>query len=74
MVASQLNRHVSLHRLENENQSARRHGHSTETPLLSIKNQNHLLQARGEASALPLLNQSAAFDNIDPDTLNDCLI
>ena len=73
VVASQLSRHVSLHGLENENQSAYRHGHSTETALLSTKNQVHLSLARGEATAVVLLDQSAAFDTIDHDKLLDCL-
>ena len=73
VVASQLSRHVSLHGLENENQSAYRRGHSTETALLSIKNQIHLSLARGEATAVVLLDQSAAFDTIDHDKLLDCL-
>ena len=47
VVASQLSRHVSLHGLENEYQSVYRRGHSTETALLSIKNQIHLSLARG---------------------------
>ena len=62
VVASQLSRHVSLHGLENEYQSAYRRGHSTETALLSIKNQIHLSLARGEATAVVLLDQSAAFN------------
>ena len=73
VVASQLSRHVSLHGLENEYQSAYRRGHSTETALLSIKNQIHLSLARGEATAVVLLDQSAAFDTIDHDKLLDCL-
>ena len=73
VVASQLSRHVSLHGLENENQSAYRRGHSTETALLSIKNQIHLSLARGEATAVVLLDQSAAFDTIDHDKHLDCL-
>ena len=73
VVASQLSRHVSLHGLENEYQSTYRPGHSTETALLSIKNQIHLSLARGEATALVLLDQSAAFDTIDHDNLLDCL-
>ena len=73
VVASQLSRHVSLHGLENENQSAYRRGHSTETALLSTKNQIHLFLARGEATAVVLLDQSAAFDTIDHDKLLDCL-
>ena len=73
VVASQLSRHVSLHGLANEYQSAYRRGHSTETALLSIKNQIHLSLARGEATAVVLLDQSAAFDTIDHDKLLDCL-
>ena len=73
VVASQLSRHVSLHGLEKEYKSAYRRGHSTETALLSIKNQIHLSLARGEATAVVLLDQSAAFDTIDNDKLLDCL-
>ena len=73
VVASQLSRHGSLHGLENEYQSAYRRGHSTETALLSINNQIHLSLARGEATAVVLLDQSAAFDTIDHDKLLDCL-
>ena len=58
VVASQLSRHVSLHGLENENQCAYRRGHSTDTALLSIKNQILLSLARGEATAVVLLDQS----------------
>ena len=64
---------MSLHGLENENQSAYRRGHSTETALLSIKNQIHLSVARGKATAVVLLDQCAAFDTIDHDKLLDCL-
>ena len=73
VVTSQLSRHVSLHGLENEYQSAYRRGHSTETAILSIKNQIHLSLARGEATAVVLLDRSAAFDTIDHDKLLDCL-
>ena len=73
VVASQLSKHVSLHGLGNEYQSVYRRGHSTETALLSIKNQIHLSLARGEATAVVLLDQSAAFDTIDHDKLLDCL-
>ena len=73
VVASQLSRHVSFHGLENENQSAYRRGHSTETAFLSIKNQINLSLARGEATAVVLLDQSAAFDTIHHDKLLDFL-
>ena len=73
VVASQLNDHVSLNRLENVRQSAYKLGHSTESVLLSIKNDVHLAFAKGEATAVVLLDQSAAFDTIDHDTLLDSL-
>ena len=73
VVASQLNDHVASNGLENVSQSAYKQGHSTETALLSIKNEVHLALARGEATAVVLLDQSAAFDTIDHGTLIECL-
>ena len=73
VVASQLNDYVYSNGLENVKQSAYKLGHSTETALLSIKNDVHLALARGEATAVVLLDQSAAFDTIDHGTLLGCL-
>ena len=73
VVVSQLNDHVSLIGLENVRQSAYKLGHSTESALLSIKNDVHLAFAKGEATAVVLLDQSAAFNTIDHDTLLDSL-
>ena len=73
VVASQLNDHVVCNGLENVSQSAYKQGHSTETALLSIKNEVHLALARGEATGVVLLDQSAAFDTIDHGTLIECL-
>ena len=73
VIASQLNDHVSMNGLENVRQSAYKLDHSTESTLLSIKNDAHLAFAKGEATAVILLNQSAAFDTIDHDTLLDSL-
>ena len=73
VVVSQLNDHVSLNGLENVRQSAYKLGHSTESALLSIKNDVHLAFAKGEATAVVLLDQSAAFDTIDHDTLLNSL-
>ena len=70
MVVSQLNTYVSSNGLENIRQSAYKLGHSTETALLSISNDVHLALARGEATAIVLLDQSAAFDH---STLLECL-
>ena len=44
------------------------------TALLSIKNDIHLSLSRGEATALVLLDLSAAFDTIDHSTLLSCLL
>ena len=41
--------------------------------LLSIKNDVHLALARGEATAVVLLDQPAVFDMIDHGILLDCL-
>ena len=41
--------------------------------MLSIKNEIHPALTRGEATAVVLLDQSAAFDTIDHSTLIDCL-
>jgi hypothetical protein len=46
-------------------QSAYREGHSTESALLSVGNGIHLDLAKGECTALVLLDLSAAFDTID---------
>ena len=73
VVVTQLNDHVSLNGLENVRQSAYKLGHSTESALLSIKNDVHLAFAKGEATAVVLLDQSAAFDTINHDTLLDSL-
>ena len=59
VVASQLNDHVSFNGLENVRQSAYKLGHSTESALLSIKNDVHLAFAKGETTAVVLMDQSA---------------
>ena len=74
VVAKQLVDHIHHHDLDNSYQSAYKSGHSTETALLSIKNDIHLSLSRGEATALVLLDLSAAFDTIDHSTLLDCLM
>ena len=73
VVAKQLLEHIHVHNLDNSYQSAYKAGHSTETALLSIKNEVHLSLSRGEPTALLLLNFSAAFDTIDHSTLLSCL-
>ena len=71
-MASRLN-DITSSTLENVSQ----HSHSTKTALLSIKNEVHLFfffaLARGEASVVFLLDQSAAFDTTDHSMLIKCL-
>ena len=73
VVASNVNDYACSNGLENVEQSAYKSGHSTETALLSIKNDAHLALAQGEATATVLLNQSAAFETINPGTILECL-
>ena len=74
VVAKQLVDHIHQHGLDNLYQSAYKSGHSTETALLSIKNDIHLLPSQGEATALVLLDLSAAFETVDHSTLLSCLL
>ena len=48
VVANQLTSHIKNNKLDNPHQSAYKPGHSTETALLSIKNEVHLSLACGE--------------------------
>ena len=65
VVAKQLTLHIINNKLDNPHQSAYKPGLSTETALLSIKNEVHLSLAHGKPTALVLLDLSAAFDTID---------
>ena len=69
VVARQLTSHINNNKLDNPHQPAYKPGHSTETALLTIKNEVHLSLARGEPTALVLLDLSAAFDTIDHNIL-----
>ena len=69
----QLLEHIHIHNFDNLYQSAYKADHSTETTLLSIKNEVHLSLSRGESTALILLDLSAAFDTTDHSTLLSCL-
>ena len=74
VVAKQVVDHIHRQGLDNSYQSAYKSGHSTETALLSIKNDIHLSLSRGEATALVLLDLSAASDTIDHSTFLSCLL
>ena len=69
VVARQLTSHINNNKLDNPHQSAYKPGHSTETALLSIKNEVHLSLACGEPTALVLLDLSATFDTVDHNIL-----
>ena len=70
VVAKQLLEHIYVHNLHNPYQSAYKAGHSTETALLSIKNEVHLFFCR-EVKPLPwyYLTCLPLFDTIDHSTL-----
>ena len=73
VVAAQIRSHIDSNDLGNTFQSAYKAGHSTETALLCIQNETHLLLSKGMPTALVRLDMSAIFDMIDHDTLLTCL-
>ena len=73
MVAKQLLEHIHVYNLDNLYQLAYKAGHSTETALLSIKNEVHLSLSRGEPTVLVLVDLSTACNTIDHSTFLSCL-
>ena len=71
VIASQLNYHVICNGLENINQPISMVT-QLKPKLLSIKSEGHPALARGEATAVVLLDQYAAFETIDYATLINC--
>ena len=69
VVANQLTSHINNNNLGNPHQSAYNPGYSTETALMSIKNEVHLSLECDEPTALVLLDLSATFDTIDHNIL-----
>ena len=65
-MARQINEHIAHEGISNENQSAYRVFHSTETALLKIQNDTATSMDKGPAVGLVLLDLSAAFDTIGP--------
>jgi hypothetical protein len=65
--------HLSNHDLLPDRKSAYRQNYSTETALLSLRNDLLRVAADGSGTAIVLLHLSAAFDNIDHDVLLDRL-
>ena len=72
-MARQINEHIAHEGISNENQSAYRVFHSTETALLKIQNDIATSMDKGAAVGLVLLDLSAAFDTIDHLILFNCL-
>lgn len=73
VVSSRLSSHKTENNLRDENQSAYRTGHSTETALVRV--QNDFLRAidNGQCVFLVLLDLSAAFDTVSHNILLDRL-
>ena len=67
MLARQLNIHLDMNTLRDPFQTAYRHGHSTETALLRVKNDIGL-DEKGKV-VLVMLDLSSAFDTINHDIL-----
>ena len=61
----QLASHINSNKLDNPHQSAYKLCHFTETALVLIKNEVQLSLARGEPTALVLLDLVGPFDTID---------
>ena len=69
MIARQLNIHLDMNTLRDPFQSAYRHGHSTETALLRVKNDIAAnLDEKGKVE-LVMRDLSSAFDTINHDIL-----
>ncbi len=69
VVAKQLTRHIQIHDLHDDLQSAYRVGCSTETALIKIKSDLDTILDQGHDVLLILLDLSAAFDTIDHEIL-----
>jgi len=67
LVSNQLQSHVDTHSLLPPNQSAYRHGHSTETALLKVYSDliSALDSSSDHQSVLAVLDKTAAFDTAD---------
>jgi hypothetical protein len=68
-VDTQLEWHLSAHKLHKERQSAYRQFHSTESALLCVQNDILRYLDHNEATVLVMLDLSAAFVMIDHSTL-----
>ncbi len=64
VVFNQLSSFLSKHNLLDANQSGFRHGHSTETVLLSVTEALRIAKADSKSSVLLLLDLSADFDTV----------
>jgi hypothetical protein len=69
VVASRFQEHITTNELSNNNQSAYKPNHSTETALLKLHNDINSNMNQGKVTALTLLDLSAAFNTIDHATL-----
>ena len=70
-MARQISEHIAHEGISNENQSAYRVFHSTETALLKIQNDIATSMDKG-ATVVVLLDLSAAFNTIDHSILFNC--
>ena len=65
VISKQLSEHVTASKLNEQNQSAYRNQHSTETALLKIMNDLLLIADNQQVALMTFLDLSAAFDTVD---------
>ena len=69
MIAKQLNIHLDMNTLRDPFQSAYRHGHSTETALLRVKNDIAATLDEKVKVVLVIIDLSSVFDSLNHDIL-----
>ena len=69
VISKQLSEHVTASKLNEQNQSAYRNQHSTETALLKIMNDLLLIAENQQVALMAFLDLSAAFDTVDHNML-----
>ena len=69
VISKQLSEHVTASKLNEQNQSAYRNQHSTETALLKIMNDLLLIADNQQVALMAFLDLSVAFDTVDHNML-----
>ena len=70
VFVKQLMEHINSKHLDNPQQSAHKTGYSTETAILHLRYEIHLLLSHGKPTALVLLDLSTVFKTTNHDRLS----